>query len=128
MKKNLTLPEAEFVISNWALTAHHQQAAKFVLKGFLEMRKECERLEDRIEELTPPVDSRHIIPVGDHIRIVNELSSTVGKLRQANQELLQKCAAAALDGPVKDRAIQNSRPASDICDPKRNIIGAETRK
>ena len=100
MKKNLTLPDADFVINNWALTAHHEQAARFILKGFLEMRKECERLEGRIEKLTPPEDSRHIIPVGDHIRIVNEKNAVIAGLREEVSALQRKCAAQTLYGAL----------------------------
>ena len=103
MKKNLTLEDAKFVINNWALTAHHKQAAEFVLRGFVEICKECERLEEQIEKLTPPVDSRHIVPVGDHIRIVNELQATASTLRAEIEALKRKCAARTLYGDTAPR-------------------------
>lgn len=98
MKKQMTVEDAEFVIKHWPLTAHHRKAAEFILRGFNEFKRECERLEKQVEQLTPPTDSRHIIPIGDHVRIVAEKDRIIGELGVEISKLQRKCAALTLYG------------------------------
>lgn len=116
MKKNLTVEDAEFVIKHWKLTAHHRVAAELILGNFLGLQKECERLLEENERLQPPADSRHIIPVGDHLREISARDRTISELRQENAKLQRKCAAQTLYGTTepKDRISASANAAANI--------------
>jgi len=93
---DLTLEDAEFIIKHWRLTAYHEEAAKLALYKLLGLQKETEKLLEEIERLQPPVDSRDIIPVGDHIRMRDEKDAEIRGLRQKIGELERKLAAHTL--------------------------------
>ncbi|MGF6764055.1 hypothetical protein P3T24_004386 [Paraburkholderia sp. GAS33] len=92
----ITLEDAEFIINNWRLTVRHKQASRFILDKFRGLQKEAAILLDEIEQLQPPRDTSHLIPVGDYNREISVRDRTIAALRAEVADLQRKCAAHTL--------------------------------